>query len=243
MTVRLQKPEKRRRYDPLEALVREVDRTLVELGNPSPSERTGQGGGKLERSTGVAALDAALVTAGVTRVSGKGSVEALARLATDALQERRSCAARPCIMIGRMARTLPIIRSLQERGVSSEDLDRLSLYEVRGVHELFGFLHMATQEPWLSEHSGSLIIFESLASILSPLEFSVCKSTRRLVDVVYRHIAIMEARIPTATVIIREMQPPQRAKLSLTGPTKEVRSSVPLFSLIPGMFRQFCDAH
>ncbi|KAF4703504.1 hypothetical protein FOZ62_020762 [Perkinsus olseni] len=223
MTVRLQKPGKRMRYDPLEALVREVDRTLAELGNSLPSKKTGQSGVKQKRSTGLAALDAALLTAGATRVSGKGSVEAIERLAADALQESRSRAGRPCIMIGRMARMLPIVSSLQERGVCSEDFDRLGLYEVKGVDELFGFLHMATQEPWLSEHSGSLIIFESLASILSPLEFSVCKSTRRLVDVVYRHIAVMEARIPTATVIIRERRPPQRAKFSLTGPTKEIR--------------------
>lgn len=32
MPIRLDKPEKRMRYDPLEALIREVDRTLVALG-------------------------------------------------------------------------------------------------------------------------------------------------------------------------------------------------------------------
>ncbi|KAF4657921.1 hypothetical protein FOZ61_005986 [Perkinsus olseni] len=173
MTVRLQKPVKRMRYDPLEALVREVDRTLAELGNPSPSKKTGQRGVKLKRSTGVAALDAALLTAGARSVLTDES---------DGKQWRAS--------------GLADLLLYPRPGASSEDLERLSLYE---------------------------IIFESLASILSPLEFSVCNSTRRLVDVVYRHIAVMEARIPTATVIIRERRPPQRAKFSLTGPTKEIR--------------------
>ncbi|KAF4671054.1 hypothetical protein FOL47_001719 [Perkinsus chesapeaki] len=226
MTITLVKASKRKLYDPLEGICREVDRTLAELGDPSPVIVERCDGMKLDRITGVEALDRCLASTGVTRISGGGSIPAMVQLIEAAIRDNNR-RGNPCIIVGRMARILPILESLNiSNGTSEEALGRLTLYDVKEAEELLKVLHRASQEAWQTEHSHTLIVFESLASILSPFEFAVHKSTRRLVDVVYRQIAALEASVPCATVVIREPHIPSRAWLSLTGPTKDVHLQV-----------------
>lgn len=88
-------------------------------------------GVRLEPTTSFPALNSALSSAGVTRVTGGGSVclrfacsvehsspaqiAAVVQLLSSALQEGR----RHCIIVGRMARMLPIITALHEQGTST----------------------------------------------------------------------------------------------------------------------------